>query len=224
MASTLSWICYLSIQTHVTIFKKMYTLIKSPMKLWCKVTPKPSPETIKRETNFLHRFWPAKWLQNEYPKLYSLVWFWGLCPMVSHWGVFGRLGCRFEWHWVTTLRFLGAPWRVSGDLWRVLGVTSEVFRDSVRGLTGSVGSNVGSNIRSNVGSNADYKTSRGARRSLVLISLSTKILFHKVALGYLLHFVQNGSSRNILEHTCLDNNLKNQKITRPGFHLGAQQQ
>ena len=118
MASTLSWICYLSIQTHVTIFKKMYTLIKSPMKLWCKVTPKPSPETIKRETNFLHRFWPAKWLQNEYPKLYSLGWFWGLCPMVSHWGVFGRLGCRFEWHWVTTLRSLGGLgchfWGLSG--------------------------------------------------------------------------------------------------------------
>ncbi len=46
-------------------------------------------------------------------------------------------------------------------------------------------------------------------------------IFQKVALGYLLHFVQNGSPKNALEHTLLHNTLKNQKITRPGFHLGA---
>ena len=47
------------------------------------------------------------------------------------------------------------------------------------------------------------------------------ILFQKVALGYLLHFVQNGSSKHILKQILLHNNLKNPKNTRPGFHLGA---
>ncbi len=48
-----------------------------------------------------------------------------------------------------------------------------------------------------------------------------EMLFQKVALGYLLHFVQNGSSNNILKQVLLHNNLNNLEITRPGFHLGA---
>ena len=48
-----------------------------------------------------------------------------------------------------------------------------------------------------------------------------EILFQKVALGYLLHFVQNGSSKNTLKTHLLHINLKNPKVTRPGFHLGA---
>ncbi len=55
-----------------------------------------------------------------------------------------------------------------------------------------------------------YKTYRG-------------ILFQTVALSYLLHVVQNASSKSILKHICLHNNLKNQKIAWPGFHLGAPQ-
>ncbi len=47
------------------------------------------------------------------------------------------------------------------------------------------------------------------------------ILFQKVALGYVLHFVQNESSKNILKHICLHHTLKKQNIARPGFHLGA---
>ncbi len=47
------------------------------------------------------------------------------------------------------------------------------------------------------------------------------ILLQKVASGDLVHFVQDGSSKNILEHMCLHNNLTNHKITRPSFHLGA---
>jgi len=50
-----------------------------------------------------------------------------------------------------------------------------------------------------------------------------EILFQTVALGYLLHFVQNGSSKHIFKHILLHNSLNNPKITRPGFHLGAQQ-
>ena len=46
-----------------------------------------------------------------------------------------------------------------------------------------------------------------------------EILFQKAALGYLLHFVQNGSSKNIL--TKMHNNLKHLETTWPGFHLGA---
>ncbi len=49
----------------------------------------------------------------------------------------------------------------------------------------------------------------------------SEILFQKVALGYLLHFVQNGSSNNTLKTYVLHTNLKNPKVTRPGFHLGA---
>ena len=48
------------------------------------------------------------------------------------------------------------------------------------------------------------------------------ILFQKVALGYLLHFAQNGSSKSILKQICLHNNLKHQKNTRSDFYLGAQ--
>ncbi len=56
---------------------------------------------------------------------------------------------------------------------------------------------------------------------LMLYKIYWKILFQKVALGYLLHFVQNGSSKNIFKHLLLHSNLKNPKVTRPGFHLGA---
>ncbi len=57
----------------------------------------------------------------------------------------------------------------------------------------------------------------------ILYRMYGEILFQKVALGYLLHFVQNGSSKIILKHILLHNNLKHPKITRPGFHLRAQQ-
>ncbi len=53
-----------------------------------------------------------------------------------------------------------------------------------------------------------------------LYNIYSEILFQKVALGYLLHFVQNGSSKNILKHLCLHNHLKNPKVRRPGVHLG----
>ena len=63
------------------------------------------------------------------------------------------------------------------------------------------------------------------KRKVMITQISYKtyreILFQTVALGYLLHFVQNGSSKNMLKHTCLHNNLKQLKIKRPGFHLGA---
>ncbi len=51
--------------------------------------------------------------------------------------------------------------------------------------------------------------------------ISRELLFQKVALDYLLHVVQNGSSQNILKHICLHNNLKSPNVTRLGFHLGA---
>ena len=48
-----------------------------------------------------------------------------------------------------------------------------------------------------------------------------EILFQKVASDYVLHFVQNGSSKSILNTRLLHINLKNLKITQLGFHLGA---
>ena len=48
-----------------------------------------------------------------------------------------------------------------------------------------------------------------------------EILFQKVASGYVLHFVQDGSSTNILDNKTRCINLKKSKVTRPGFHLGA---
>ena len=48
-----------------------------------------------------------------------------------------------------------------------------------------------------------------------------EILFQKVALGYLLHFVQNGPSntyKNTYVCTTISNKTEN---TRPDFHLGA---
>ncbi len=48
-----------------------------------------------------------------------------------------------------------------------------------------------------------------------------EILFQKVALGYLLHFVQNGSPTHILKQICLHNNLKHLETTWLGFHFGA---
>ena len=48
-----------------------------------------------------------------------------------------------------------------------------------------------------------------------------EILFQKVALCYLLHFVQDGSSKSSLGNLFLHINLKHPKVTRPGFHLGA---
>ncbi len=55
----------------------------------------------------------------------------------------------------------------------------------------------------------------------ILYKIDWEILFQKVALGYLLHFVQNGSSKNIIKTYLLHINLKNPKVTPPGFHLGA---
>ena len=48
-----------------------------------------------------------------------------------------------------------------------------------------------------------------------------EILFQKVALCYLLHFVQDGSSKHTLGNLLLHINLKNSKVTRPDVHLGA---
>ena len=48
-----------------------------------------------------------------------------------------------------------------------------------------------------------------------------EILFQKVALCYLLHFVQDGSSKNALEKCVLHINLRNPKVTRPDVHLGV---
>ncbi len=56
---------------------------------------------------------------------------------------------------------------------------------------------------------------------LILYKIFWEILFQKIALGYLLHFVQDGSSKNILNTFVLQIKLKNPKVTRPGFHLGA---
>ncbi len=56
-----------------------------------------------------------------------------------------------------------------------------------------------------------------------LYKIYREFLFQKVALGYLLHFVHNESSKNILTTYCLHINLKNPKVTRPGFHLGARE-
>ncbi len=39
------------------------------------------------------------------------------------------------------------------------------------------------------------------QKNIMLYERCRKILFQKVALGYLLHFVQNGSSNNILTKT-----------------------
>ncbi len=48
-----------------------------------------------------------------------------------------------------------------------------------------------------------------------------EILFQKVALCYLLHFVQDGSSKNTLGTLFLHINLRNPKVIRPDVHLGA---
>ena len=47
------------------------------------------------------------------------------------------------------------------------------------------------------------------------------ILFQKVALCYLLHFVKDESSKNILGTWLLHINLRNPKVTRPDVHLGV---
>ncbi len=49
-----------------------------------------------------------------------------------------------------------------------------------------------------------------------------QILFQKVASGYLLHFVQDGSSKNALGTLFLHINLRIPKVTRPDVHLRAQ--
>ncbi len=56
---------------------------------------------------------------------------------------------------------------------------------------------------------------------IILYKIYWEILFQKNVLGYLLHFVQNGSSKSMLKTYLLHINLKNPKVTRPGFHLGA---
>ncbi len=57
----------------------------------------------------------------------------------------------------------------------------------------------------------------------ILYKRYREILFQKVALGYLLHFVQNGSSKNILNTHMLAQQSQQSENTRPGFHLGAPQ-
>ena len=46
-----------------------------------------------------------------------------------------------------------------------------------------------------------------------------ELLFHKVASGYLLHFVQDGSSKNALGKSVLHNNVKNQKIGNNAVYI-----
>ena len=66
----------------------------------------------------------------------------------------------------------------------------------------------------------------GARKNKVATkTISYKrygeILFLKVALCYLLHVVQDGSSKNTLENRLLHINLRIPKVTRPDVHLGV---
>ena len=49
------------------------------------------------------------------------------------------------------------------------------------------------------------------------------MIFQKVALDYLLHFVQDGSSKNTLGTRFLHINLRNPKVTRPDVHFGVPQ-
>ena len=53
----------------------------------------------------------------------------------------------------------------------------------------------------------------------MLYKICREILFQKVALGYVLHFVQNESSENILKHTLLHNNLKQNKLTKHVLYI-----
>ncbi len=46
-----------------------------------------------------------------------------------------------------------------------------------------------------------------------------KILFQKVASGYLLHFVQDGSSKNALGKICLRKNVKNPKTGKTSLYI-----
>ncbi len=46
-----------------------------------------------------------------------------------------------------------------------------------------------------------------------------EILFQKVASGYLLHFVQDGSSKNALEKICLRKNVKHPKIMKNALYI-----
>ncbi len=50
-------------------------------------------------------------------------------------------------------------------------------------------------------------TNKNVKLLYMCYAIYREILFQKVALGYLLHFVQNGSSTYILKHTYLHNNL-----------------
>ncbi len=57
----------------------------------------------------------------------------------------------------------------------------------------------------------------------ILYKRYRELLFQTIAMGYLIKCVQNGSSNSILKQLCLHIILKNHKITRLSFHLGAQQ-
>ena len=46
-----------------------------------------------------------------------------------------------------------------------------------------------------------------------------EIIFQKVASAYLLHFVQDGSSTNVLEKYVLRKNVKNQKIRKNALYI-----
>ena len=46
-----------------------------------------------------------------------------------------------------------------------------------------------------------------------------QIYFQQVASGYLLHFVQDGSSKNVLEKYVLRKHIKNQKIGNNAVYI-----
>ena len=67
----------------------------------------------------------------------------------------------------------------------------------------------------------EYQQKRKVATKTIPCERYGEILFQKVALCYLLHFVQDGSSKNTLGTRFLHINLRNPKVTRPDVHLGV---
>ncbi len=65
----------------------------------------------------------------------------------------------------------------------------------------------------------DHQQNHKVMTNSMLYIICREILFQKVALGYVLHFVQNESSENILKHTWLHNNLKQNKSSHNQFYV-----
>ena len=65
----------------------------------------------------------------------------------------------------------------------------------------------------------DHQQKHKVMTNSMLYKICREILFQKVALGYVLHFVQNESSENILKHTWLHNNLKQNKLTKHVLYI-----